>query len=137
MRWPGESCTCQTSQKPEGYKLILVFLEKQGYKKDALDKRLLANRRYEAIARRPGQTLHDFLGTENVAHADAMKAGVGIDPDRRAYHSSRVASLTTRSIGRSATLAMRNHDESFRGKGKDSKGATHNGKSKGSKSGKK
>ena len=31
--------------KPEGYKLILVFLEKKGYKKDALDRRLLANRR--------------------------------------------------------------------------------------------
>ena len=40
--------------KPDGYKLILVFLEKKGYKKDALDRRLIANRRYEAIARRPG-----------------------------------------------------------------------------------
>ena len=29
--------------KPEGYKLILVFLEKKGYKKDALDRRLIAN----------------------------------------------------------------------------------------------
>ena len=36
--------------KPEGYKLILLFLEQKGYKKDALDKRLLANRRYEAVA---------------------------------------------------------------------------------------
>ena len=26
--------------KPEGYKLILVFLEKMGHKKDALDRRL-------------------------------------------------------------------------------------------------
>ena len=34
--------------------------------------------------------------------------------------------------GRSATLALRNHDESFRVKGKDSKGTTHKGKSKGS-----
>ena len=38
--------------------------------------------------------------------------------------------------GRSATLAVRNNDESFRGKGKDSKGTTHKGKNKGSKSGK-
>ena len=37
--------------------------------------------------------------------------------------------------GRSATLAVRNTDESFRGKGKDGK-STHKGKSKGSKSGK-
>ena len=35
--------------KPDGYKLILVFLEKKGYKKGALDSRLLSNRRYEAI----------------------------------------------------------------------------------------
>ena len=38
--------------------------------------------------------------------------------------------------GRSATLAVRNTDESFRGKGRDSKKTTHKGKSKGSKSGK-
>ena len=47
--------------KPDGYRLILVFLEKKGYKKDALDRRLIANRPYEAIARRPGQTLQDSL----------------------------------------------------------------------------
>ena len=70
--------------KPEGYKLILLFLEQKGYKKDALDKRLLANRRYEAVARRPGQTLQDFFATEKMAFADAVKTGVGIDPDRRA-----------------------------------------------------
>ena len=39
--------------------------------------------------------------------------------------------------GRSATLAVRNHDESFRVKGRDSKGNTHKGKSKGNKNGKK
>ena len=72
--------------KPKGYKLILLFLDKKGYKKDALDKRLLANRRYEATSRRPGQTLQDFFATKNMAYADALKAGVGIDPDRRAYH---------------------------------------------------
>ena len=66
-------------------KLILVFLEKKGNKKYALDRRLLANRRHEAIARRPGETLQDFFATENMAYADAVKAGVGIDPDRRAY----------------------------------------------------
>ena len=80
--------------KPDGYTLILVFLEKKGYKKDALDRRLIANRRYEAIARRPGQTLQDFLATEKMAYADAVKAGVGIDPDRRAYHMFIKSGLT-------------------------------------------
>ena len=80
--------------KPDGYKLILVFLEKKGYKKNALDKRLLANRRNKAIARRPGQTLQDFFATENMAYADAVKAGVGIDPDRRAYHMFIKSGLT-------------------------------------------
>ena len=47
--------------KPEGCKQILLFLEQKGNKKDALDKRLLANRRYEAVARRPGQPLQDFF----------------------------------------------------------------------------
>ena len=80
--------------KPGGYKLILVFLEKKGYKKDAPDRRLLANLRFEAIARRPGQTLQDFFATENVAYADAVKAGVGIDPDRRAYRMFIKSGLT-------------------------------------------
>ena len=39
--------------------------------------------------------------------------------------------------GRSATLAVRNTDESFRGKRRDSKNTTHKGKSKGSKNGNK
>ena len=38
--------------------------------------------------------------------------------------------------GCSATLAVRNHDESFRVKGRDSKGNTLKGKSKGNKYGK-
>ena len=33
-----------------------------------------------------GQNLQDFFATEKLAHADAVKAGVGIDADRRAYH---------------------------------------------------
>ena len=80
--------------KPERYKLSLLFLETKGYKKDALDKRLLVNRRYEAISRRPEQSLQDFFATENVAYADAVKAGVGIDPDRRAYHTFILSGLT-------------------------------------------
>ena len=51
--------------KPEGFKLITVFLEKKGYNKGALDKRLFASRRYEAISR-PGQTLQYFFATENI-----------------------------------------------------------------------
>ena len=80
--------------KPDGYKVILVFQEKKGYKKDALDRRLLANRRYEAIARHPGQTLQDFFATGNMAYADAAKAGVRIDPDRRAHHMFIKSGLT-------------------------------------------
>ena len=39
--------------------------------------------------------------------------------------------------GRSATLAVRSGDDTFRGgKGKDNKGTTHEGKTKGSKGGK-
>ena len=71
-----------------------MFLEKKGHKKDALDRRLLANRRYEAIARRPGQTFQDFFATENMAYADAVNAGVRIDPDRRAYHMFIKSGLT-------------------------------------------
>ena len=85
--------------KPDGYKLMLVFLEDKGYKKDALDRRLLANRRYEAIARRPGLTLQDFFATENMAYADTVKAGVGIDPERRAYHMFIKSGLTDDQIG--------------------------------------
>ena len=86
--------------KPDGYNVILVFLEKKGYKKDALDMRLLANRRYEGIARRPGQTLQDFFATEDMAYADAVKAGAGIDPDRRAYHMFIKSGLTADQINR-------------------------------------
>ena len=71
-----------------------MFLEKKGYKKDALDARLLANRRYEAIARSPGQTLQDFFATENMAYADAVKACVGIVPHNRAYHMFIKSGLT-------------------------------------------
>ena len=69
--------------RPGGYKLILTFLESKGHKKDALDK-LLANRRYDLA---PSWTdLARFLrDRKNMAYADAVKAGVGIDPDRRAY----------------------------------------------------
>ena len=31
-------------------------------------------------------TLQDLFATENMAYADAVKVGVGIDPDRRACH---------------------------------------------------
>ena len=89
--------------KPDGYKLILVFLEKKGYKEDALDRRLIANRRYEAISRRPGQTLQDFFATENMAYADAVKASVGIDPHRRAYHMFIKSGLT---VDRSITFTV-------------------------------
>ena len=36
----------------------------------------------------------DFFATENMAYADAVKAGVGIDPDRRAYHMFIKSGLT-------------------------------------------
>ena len=46
----------------------------------------------------PGQTLQDFFATENMAYADAVKAGVGIDPDRRAYHMFIKSGLTDNQI---------------------------------------
>ena len=46
------------------------------------------------IARRPGQTLQDFFATENMAYADAVKTGVGIDPNKRAYHMFIKSGLT-------------------------------------------
>ena len=53
VRWLGgiTGALARNLAKPDGYKLILLFLEKKGYKKDALDRRLIANRRYEAIAK--------------------------------------------------------------------------------------
>ena len=89
------------------FKQILTFLEKKGHKKDAFDKRLLANRRYEATSRHPGQTLQDFFATGNMAYAYAVKAGVRIDPDRRDITCSfGVASQMTRSITFTVSCAI-------------------------------
>ena len=52
----------------------------------------------KAVARRPGQTLQDFFATENMAYADAVKAGVWIDPDRRASHMFIKSGLTDDNI---------------------------------------
>ena len=46
--------------KPEGHKLIVLFFDIQ---EDALDKRLLTHRRYEAISR-PSWTECAFFATE-------------------------------------------------------------------------
>ena len=53
--------------KDEGYKLIFVFLERSGYKKQSLDCKLLAQKRYEAVVRRPHQFLLDYFAVENMA----------------------------------------------------------------------
>ena len=58
--------------KPEGFKLITVFLEKKGYKKDALDKRLFASRRYETISRL-GQTFVIFLCDREHWHTEMLQ----------------------------------------------------------------
>ena len=109
--------------KPGGHKLILVFLEKKGYKKDSLDRRRLANRRYEAIARRPGQTLQDFFATENTACAEAVEAGVGIDPDRRAYHMFIMSGLTDDQINHIYGFSVRIRGGRTRGSSGSSKGS--------------
>ena len=44
--------------------------------------------------RRPEQTLQDFFATGNMAFADAFKAGVGIDPGKRAHHMFLRSGLT-------------------------------------------
>ena len=72
--------------KDEGHKLICTFLEATRCKTDALDKKLLANCWYEPVSRRAGKTLLDFFATRNMAFADAIKPGVTIDDERRAYH---------------------------------------------------
>ena len=69
--------------KPVEFNTIITFLETEGYTKNALDKRLLANRQYEAISRRPGEILQDFFAAENTACGDAVQAGVGIDRSKR------------------------------------------------------
>ena len=78
----------------DGYKLILAFLEKKGYKKDSLDRKLLARRRYEALARRQGQSLQEFFSIENMAYADALRDGVTIDDEQRSYHMLIKSGLT-------------------------------------------
>ena len=50
--------------------------------KNALDKRLPANRPCEATSRRPGQTLQDFFATENMAYADAVFIPSGLTDDQ-------------------------------------------------------
>ena len=72
--------------KDDGYKLILAFLERSGYKKPSLDCKLLAQKRYEAVLRRPHQSLLDYFAVENMAYADSLKEGLTIDKDRRAYN---------------------------------------------------
>ena len=77
----------ETLAKDDGYKLILVFLEKSGYKKQSLDCKLLAQKRYEAVVRRPHQSLLDYFAVENMAFADSTKEGLTIDNDRRACNT--------------------------------------------------
>ena len=69
------------------------------------------------------------------AHLECKEASDTLNQVRRGRGFWPVISIPAPD-GRSATLALRNNDESFRGKGKDSKGTTHKGKSKGSKGGK-
>ena len=59
--------------QPEGRKLILLLLEKRDTTKTLWTSDSFANLGYEAISRRPGQTLQDFFVTENMAYADAVK----------------------------------------------------------------
>ena len=53
----------EETSREEGWKLIFAFLEAQGYKKDTIDRKLLAQKRYEAISRKPHQSLMDFRRT--------------------------------------------------------------------------
>ena len=93
-RWPDESCICQTSQNLKDTNWFWCSLRRRDTRKMLWTDDLLRIRRYEAISRRPGQTLQDFFATENMAFADAVKAGVGIDPDKRAYHMFIKSGLT-------------------------------------------
>ena len=51
--------------KDDGFKLIFAFLERHGYKKPSLDRKILAQKRYEAIQRRPHQSLLDYFAVEH------------------------------------------------------------------------
>ena len=80
--------------KDDGHKLIFAFLEKQGYKKPSLDRKVLAQKRHETIQRRPHQSLLDYFAIENMAFADATRDGLKIDDDRRAYNMLLKSGLT-------------------------------------------
>lgn len=61
---------------PQAYHLVPGD---EGLSQGALGRKLLANRRYECVKRRPGQILQDFFAAENMAYADAVKEGMRID----------------------------------------------------------
>ena len=90
----GREITPEVLAKEDGYKLIFAFLEKHGYKKPSLDRKILAQKRYEAIQRRPHQSLLDYFAVENMAFADATRDGLKIDDDRRAYNMLLKSGLT-------------------------------------------
>ena len=72
--------------KPEWSKLVQLFLEKMDTRK-----MLWTSGSLRITGMTPSSAVLDrsrkiSFVTENVAHEDAVKAGVGTDPDRRAYH---------------------------------------------------
>lgn len=80
----------------DGYLILIKLLEGKGYRKEALDRKLLATRRHDTLTRRPYQ----FFALENMACADAVKEGATVDKDRRAYHMLTKSGMTDEHINR-------------------------------------
>ena len=67
----------------DGYNIIITCFEATGYREGALNRMLLARRRYVFLGTQTQTDAATFLRTEKMALADAVKSGVAID-DRRA-----------------------------------------------------
>ena len=80
--------------KPEGYKLILVFLEKQGTRKMLWTSDFLRIASMRLLHKRPDRPCKISLRQRT------WHTGVGIDPDRRAYHLFIKSDLTDDQINR-------------------------------------
>ena len=86
-----------------------------------------------------GDTLDSYVEEECSADKNLYEAYLGYKEARDTLNQVRRGRGFWQVIaipspdGRSATLAVRANDQSFRVKGKDSKGTTHKGKSKGNK----
>lgn len=69
-----------------GYKIILEFLERGGYRRDSLDRKLLFQRRYETLTRGRNESLMEFFFRENMLIADMTKEGICPEANHRSHN---------------------------------------------------